>query len=106
LETEKGEMPDQIDVLEAKNKKNRSSPWGDACRLDPAQFPGRQNADEEDNRKADTEGQRGGHVAFCGHLALNGWGTAPHHVHQGRAQAEQNGKKCDGNKNFHRHIIQ
>lgn len=85
---------------------DRSSAWGNAGGLDPAHFPGQQHTDEEDNGKADPESQRSGHVPFFGCLALHGRGAASHHVHQGRAQTDQNGEKRDGNEDFHGHIIQ
>jgi hypothetical protein len=50
--------------------------------------------------------RRGGHVALFGRLALGGRSAATHHVHQGRTQTDQNGKKRDGDKNFHERIIQ
>jgi hypothetical protein len=74
--------------------------------LGPAHFPSHQHTDEEDNGKTDTKSQRGGHVALFGRLALGGRGAATHHVHQGRTQTDQNGKKRDGDKNFHERIIQ
>ena len=84
----------------------QSSPWWYTCRLYPAELPRQQHADEEDNGQADSKSQSGGHVALFGGLTLNGWGAAPHHVHQGRTQTEQNGNKRDGDKKFHGPIIQ
>ena len=99
-------MGDLLVMAGGRNSEEKSSPRGNACRLDPAHLPSQQNANEEDNGQANTKRQCCGHVAFFGRLALGGWRGTTHHVHQGRDQTDQNGKKCDGDKNFHERIIQ
>ncbi len=62
---------------------------GNAGGLDIAQFPGQQDAQKQQNGKADPKGQRFGHVAGFGGAVT----AISHHEDQGRDQTAQDGYK-------------
>jgi surfeit locus 1 family protein len=66
-------------------------------RLDVAQLPGNQNADKEQNRKADTKSQSAGHIAGFGPAI----GTISHHEKKRRGEAAEYGQKSKCDEVFH-----
>jgi hypothetical protein len=65
--------------------------------VDVPQFPGQQDAQEQQNGKTNPQSQGFGHATGFG-LAM---ATVAHHVKKGSAQTAQNGNEGDDNDVFH-----